>query len=168
MTADRGARGGGTLFLFTDSGDSGLLGANAILQAVNSSMGFVSETTRLMPTPAGGVPLSGTIFRDRSLIGQMLAVSPGLSVAGGNSIAGDYIHYEQIGAGRVFAFGDRVENNYFNPSASNVNGRLFLDLVSTTPEPATWVLITIGVAVTAAARRRRVNPGSPRRARISI
>lgn len=66
------------------------------------------------PYPAGHFATAG-------LVGQTLHTTPGTAISGGTAIAGSYIHYEAIGLGYVFAFGDRSDHGYFG----SANYKLF-------------------------------------------
>lgn len=140
--------GGGILILFTNSNFSGGAGANAILTGLGSTMslssGFSSATG---PLQGGNFASTGPPY---NIVGQNIAVSPGNFVSGGNTLYGFGIHYEQIGSGFVYAFGDRYDHNAFSPSAANTNGQLFLNIAngammsSVVPEPSTFTLLGIG------------------------
>ena len=120
--------GGGILAIFSNSNFSGGAGGNAILSALGSSMSlsasFVNATG---PLAGGNFASEGPPY---NIAGQNIAVSPGNTVSGGNTLYGIGIHYEQIGNGWVFAFGDRFDHNFASPNAGNNNGKLFLNLVN--------------------------------------
>lgn len=120
---------GGVLLIMTDQGSPGTMPANNILEALGSSMSL----SAVAPTKA---PLAGGVFASEGppfdLVGQTMLVSSGNSVSGGNILLGDYIHWEQMGAGFIFTFGDRLDHNGFQPTNLTVHGRLFLNIAGAT------------------------------------
>lgn len=142
-------RGGGILMLLVDSGDSGGAGARAVLGGIGSSI-----TINAQGAPVNG-PLQPGIFASEgppyNIVGQTLAVTPGTEAAGGNMLAGTYVRWERLGSGYVFAFADRLDHNFFNPTPGNVNGKLFLNILQA-PEPGSLALLGLGSLL---AMRRR-------------
>lgn len=148
--------GGGVLLVFFDSSCSGCTGGNAVLSGLGTGMsasGSASGTTLL----GGNFATEGPPY---NLVGSALATTPGTAISGGTSLAGSYLQYAVLGSGYVFAFGDRSDHNFFNPTASNVNGQLFLNIAGGAggggeiPEPSAAVLVAGGLAAVALLRRR--------------
>jgi hypothetical protein len=105
--------GGGTLLVMFDSKCNGCSGGNPTLAGVGSTMSAGGNAS-VAPYPAGHFATAG-------LVGQTLHTTPGTAISGGTAIAGSYIHYEAIGLGYVFAFGDRSDHGYFG----SANYKLF-------------------------------------------
>jgi len=122
---DSWVRGGGILLLLTDSNGSGVQNGNNILAGINSAISITGTSPIVAPFAAGICATEGPPF---NIVGQTLATSPGNEIVGGIELAGDFIHYESLGAGLVFVFGDRSDHNFFNPNSSTVNGQLFLNI----------------------------------------
>lgn len=120
--------GGGTLLVLTNSGCSGGAGANAIFSALGSSLNLPCTGSPVVAPFAGGI--FATTGPPYNIVGQTLATTPGNVIAGGTTLAGDYIHYQKIGNGYIFAFGDRSDHNTFNPNDTTVNGKLFLNIAA--------------------------------------
>jgi hypothetical protein len=129
--------GGGVLLVFSDSGGDGFAGGNAILSGIGSAMNFGGSPPIVAPFVGGNFASVGPPY---DIVGQTLTVSPGNEVSGGNILAGSYVHYEHLGSGWAFAFGDRLDHNFFLPNNSTVNGQLFLNITAV-PEPSTLALI---------------------------
>lgn len=151
--------GGGILLVFFDSSCSGCTGGNAVLSGLGTGMSASGG--------AAGTTLVGGNFASEgppyNLVGQSLGSSPGTAISGGTSLAGSYVHYAMLGGGYVFAFGDRLDHEVFSPTASTVNGRLFLNIAGGAggggggeiPEPTTTMLLAGGLAALGWLRRRR-------------
>jgi hypothetical protein len=99
---------------------------NAILSGVGSSI-TIAGNAASAPLVAGSYASQGPPF---NLVGRSLTVSSGSGVVGGAVLAGSYLHYEAIGQGTVFVFGDRLDHNALNPNAASVNGQLFLNIAA--------------------------------------
>lgn len=126
-TADLSAwiSGGGRLLVTVDSSNSGASAGNAILSALGSSLSFGGSAVN-------GVLQSGNFLTDGgpfSIAGSSLVTTAGTGVSGGTSLAGSYVAVETFGSGYIFGFGDHFTHNYFNNSASNVNGQMHINLV---------------------------------------
>jgi hypothetical protein len=141
--------GGGLLLVLSDSGSSGVTGGNAILSGIGSSLNIVGSS------PAAA-PLTGGVFASQgppyNIVGSSIGTSPGNGITGGTTLAGDYIHYQSVGSGYVFAFGDRTDHDFFDPDATTINGKLFLNLVAI-PEPTTWAMVAMGFSLLVVGRR---------------
>ena len=137
--------GGGILLVMGDSAGSGAAANNTLLSFLGVGISY---------GPNGGIlnspTLSGGVFASEgppyNIVGQTLATTPATEVLGGNVLAGDYIHWAQLGLGYVFVFGDRSDHDFFNPTNADVNGQLFLNIVgggaaNPVPEPASMVLV---------------------------
>ena len=143
-------RGGGCLLVFTNSNFSGGDAGNDILTGIGSSMSFSSDSINAMgPFQGGNFATTGPPF---NLVGQNMGVTPGNIVSGGTLLYGTAVpadsgvHVEQLGAGFVYAFGDRYDHDFFSPSAANNNGRLFLNIAQHhVPEPSTLSLVALGL-----------------------
>lgn len=142
---------GGVLLLFADSFGSGVATGNAILTGVGSALSYGGATTAGPPLLAGGV--FATTGPPYDIVGAALEVGPGTAVENGNDLAGEFARYERLGAGFVFAFGDRVDHDVFTPNGTTVNGKLFLNTAAL-PDPATFGLLAAGI-LPAFCRRRR-------------
>ncbi len=160
---------GGILLVFTNSSASGVAGANSIFSALGSTLNFAGTNPVAAPFPAGPFTSGPT-----NIVGQTITTSPGNFISGGTVVAGSFVNYQQIGAGYVIAFGDRIDHNVFGPTAGTPNGDLFLNIlqVAATPQVVVvrhvdvptlseWGLIGLAVLVTALAigglRRRKVS-----------
>lgn len=158
--ADLGAfvTGGGVLLLLADSYGTGVPGANGILSGIGSSLSFNSNS-------ASSGALAGGIFATDgppyNIVGQSLNVTPGSTALGGTTLAGGYLHYEKLGNGYIFAFGDRIDHDVFAPTGANVNGQLFLNIaayegdICTIPAPAGLLLASIGMGLVGWLRRHK-------------
>jgi hypothetical protein len=151
--------GGGTLILMAESGGSGVPALNTITSSLGSSLTFSSDYADIAPL-AGGTPFTeGPPF---NIVGQTLTTSPGSSVAGSTALAGTYVAYQSLGSGFVFGFADRLDHDYFEPSADNTNGQLFINIIEATgetrpsevPEPTTMALMAAGLGAVALLKRR--------------
>jgi hypothetical protein len=150
--------GGGILLVLFDSSCSGCTGGNAVLSGLGTGMTASGSAS-------GGTLVGGnfaTTGPPYNLVGQTLVTSPGTAISGGTSLAGSYLHYVGLGSGYVFAFGDRLDHNIFAPTSSNVNGRLFLNIVGGAggsggeiPEPSTMLLLAGGLLALGWLGRRR-------------
>ena len=134
--------GGGILLVLTDSGASGVAGANAIFAAIGSALLFSGTSPSASPFPAD-IFTNGPPF---NIVGQTLTTSPGNEISGGTTLAGSFIHYQQIGAGYVFGFGDRSDHNFAVPDSTTANGRLFLNIAAAAGQaqvPASEIVPTL-------------------------
>ena len=146
---------GNCLLIFTNSSFSGGTGGNAVLAGIGSSMSFASDFVNATgPLQGGNFATTGPPY---NIVGQNLVVSPGNTVSGGNTLYGVGLHYEAIGSGYVFAFGDRYEHNFATPSQFNTNGQLFLNIAEAhaVPEPTAVAFAGITIATLALFTSRR-------------
>ena len=123
-------RNGGVLVLLADVGANPTF-YNAILSGVGSSISIAGNAGNA-PLVAGNYASQGPPY---DLVGRTLAVTAGSGVVGGVALAGSYVHYESIGQGNVFVFGDRLDHNALAPNAATVNGQLFLNLAARSALP---------------------------------
>ena len=147
---------GGRLIVLADSGNSGLAGNNAIFAGVGTSMVEGGDPS-LAAFAAGNFATEGPPF---NIVGQFLNTTPGTAITGGTMLAGTYVEFQQVGAGFVYGFADRSDHNFFDPSASNTNGQIFLNIVggqAVTPEPGTLVMFGSGLVGLAGIFRRKLN-----------
>jgi hypothetical protein len=140
--------GGGILLMFADSGGTGLPALNNIAAGIGSSLAWGGSASSNPPLAGGNFATDGPPF---NIVGQALDISPGTAVAGGTSLTGDYLRYQQVGLGFVFGFADRSDHNVFAPTNANTNGQLFLNLAAggsgqPVPEPTTLSLTGLGLA----------------------
>lgn len=152
---------GGVLLVLGDSSGTGAAGNNAIYAGIGSSI------VQAYDTGASGSVLAGGVFATTGppydIVGQSLSTTLGSSMSGGTELAGSYIRYEQIGLGYVFGFGDRLDHDFFSPSAGNVNGQLFLNLAARgangggaeIPEPLSALLVGSGLLAAGLWKLRR-------------
>ena len=150
---------GGVLLVFFDSSCSGCLGGNPLLSALGTALQASSASASLSAFSGGVFATTGPPY---DIVGQTLNTSAGSAISGGTALAGDFIHYQALGLGHVFAFADRSDHNIFNPTSGNANGKLFLNIVGhseggtpAVPEPSTLGLLGAGLAALIAIGRRR-------------
>ncbi|MEO8134903.1 MAG: IPTL-CTERM sorting domain-containing protein [Betaproteobacteria bacterium] len=147
---------GGMLLVFGDTGIN-LPAYNNLLAGVGSTITYVTTTIGTTSALPDGKFTRAPI----NIIGNSLTVSSGNGTAGGTLIDNNYVRYEQLGAGYVLAFGDRIDHNDVI-SATNI--ALLLNAVSFAispllPIPTLSALALIGLALLtgafAAVRLRR-------------
>lgn len=149
--------GGGRLIMLWDSGNSGNPSNNSIMTSIGLSLQASGSAGGLTTFVGGNFATTGGPF---NIVGQNLSTTPGTAVSGGSALASDWVRYQQLGSGFAFGFADRSDNDFFNPTAGNTNGRLLINIVegglSVVPEPSTYLLMASGLAgVMLVARRRR-------------
>ncbi len=164
---------GGLLILFEDQNPNVHQYANTLLTGIGSSIqvGAGSMDQNMF--------LVDACFATSGLGGRFVGGTPGRRITGGTALttggagwtagqiadAEAYLHYEQIGLGYVFVFGDRFDHNGFDFSPGTVRAVLFTNLgsyekptggsePSGTPEPSSLALLGTGLAITALVKRR--------------
>jgi hypothetical protein len=172
---------GGSLLVFNDR-DLDAAPLNALLAGIGSSIAYGGATMDQNFYLNGGVFATTT---PNSVAGQFLSGTPGRVVTGGTTLtaggaawtasqksaAEAYIHYQQLGLGYIFVFGDRLDHDYFTFGAGLPRTNFFLNLGSytmpsggdppggpvtnETPEPAGALLVGGGVAVLLRTWRKR-------------
>lgn len=126
--------GGGILMMFADSSNSGLPALNNIASGIGSALSWSGSISSGSTLASGNFATEGPPY---NLVGQSLATTTGTPViSGGTPLAGNYIRYEQVGAGYVFAFADRSDHNFFTPNNTTVNGKLFLNILNGAGAPS--------------------------------
>jgi hypothetical protein len=155
---------GGLIILLEDQNPDTHGYANALLSGIGSSIqvSWSSMTQNMY--------LLGGVFATDGLVGSFLSGTPGRRITGGTALttggagwtasqiadAEAYIHYEQIGLGYVFVFGDRLDHNVFDLSPTGARAKLFTNLgsyekpqngsdPSEVPEPGTQFLALAGL-----------------------
>lgn len=134
-------QGGGLLLVFSDR-DLNSSPLNTMLAGIGSSIQFGPGSMDQ------NFYFNGGVFATTGVAGQWMSGTPGIRVNGGigltrggagwtnrqKSDAEAYIHYEAIGSGFVFAFGDRLDHDYFNFSAGTPRLRFFQNLSNFEPK----------------------------------
>jgi hypothetical protein len=141
--------GGGILLMFADSSNTGLPALNNIAAGIGSALSWSGDVSASPTLGGGNFATTGPPF---NIVGSVLDASPGTGVHGGTVLANQYLNYQALGAGFIFAFADRSDHNVFNPTNGTVNGQLFLNIVGgagagtpAVPEPTTLVLTALGL-----------------------
>jgi hypothetical protein len=168
---------GGLLMLFEDQNPDTHQYANTLLTGVGSSIQVGAGTM------TQNMYLVDVCFATSGLGGRFVSGTPGRRITGGTTLttggadwtagqiadAEAYLHYEQIGLGYVFVFGDRFDHNFFDFSPGTVRAELFTNLgsyekptsdPSGVPEPSSLVLLGTGLAFAALMRRRGIGTSS--------
>jgi len=150
---------GGMVFVFGDTGID-LPTYNNLLAGIGSTIAFT--TTTIGTTSA--LPSGQFTQSPWQISGSTLSVTSGNGTTGGTLIDSNYVRYEQIGAGYVVVFGDRIDHN---DVISDTNTKLLLNLVSFAIGPAVPIpaasqmglllasLLLGGLGAVRLARRRR-------------
>lgn len=113
---------GGTVLLFGDTGIDRPT-YNGLLAGIGSAITYTTTTIgttsalRDSKFTAGPTPI----------VGASLSVTSGNGTAGGTLVDNNYVRYDVIGAGLVFAFGDRIDHN---DVISDTNSSLLLNIVA--------------------------------------
>jgi hypothetical protein len=156
------AKDGGMILVFGDTGID-LPTYNNLLAGIGSTIAFT--TTTIGTTSA--LPNGQFTQVPWKISGSTFSVTSGNGTTGGTLIDNNYVRFEQIGAGYVVVFGDRIEHN---DVISDTNTKLLLNLVSfavaptapTAPVPAVSPiglalasLLLAGLGAARLARRRR-------------
>lgn len=119
---------GGMIFVFGDTGID-LPTYNNLLAGIGSTIAF--STITIGTTSA--LPDGQFTQRPWNISGSTLSVTSGNGTTGGTLIDNNYVRFEQIGAGYVVVFGDRIDHN---DVISDTNTKLLLNLVSFAIVPA--------------------------------
>ncbi len=150
---------GGMIFVFGDTGID-LPTYNNLLAGIGSTIAFT--TTTIGTTSA--LPNGQFTQKPWNISGSTLSVTSGNGTTGGTLIDNNYVRFEQIGAGYVVVFGDRIDHN---DVISDTNTKLLLNLVSFAIVPAVQIpavsqmglvlasLLLAGLGAARLARRRR-------------
>ena len=115
-------RSGGMIFLFGDTGID-LPTYHSLLTGIGSTIAFTTTTVGTSSALPEGQFTAGP----SRIAGSTLSVTSGNGTTGGFQVDNNYVRYEQIGAGYVVAFGDRIDHN---DVISDTNTKLLLNLVS--------------------------------------
>ena len=139
-------RSGGLLLILLDRDmdfADAIPATNAIFAGVGSSIRTSGATMDQNMFLNGGV--FATDGPPNNVAGAFLSGTPGHRITGGIALtrggttgwndsqraaAEAYIHYEQIGLGYAFAFGDRLDNNYFDFGPTYPRAQFFTNLAS--------------------------------------
>lgn len=157
---------GGLLVMFEDQNPDTHVYANALLTGIGSTI-QVSDSNMDQ-----NMYLIDASFATAGLGGRFAGGTPGRRIYGGTTLttggagwtarqiadAEAYLHFEQIGLGCVFVFGDRMDHNVFEFSPGSVPNLLFTNLgsyekpeggsePSEVPEPSSLALAGAGLAV---------------------
>ena len=132
---------GGMILLFGDTGID-LPAYNSLLAGVGSAITFTATTIGT----SSALPPNKFTDAPNNVVGSTLSVSSGNGTAGGTLVDNNYVRYEQVGAGLMFVFGDRIDHNDL---ISSVNSRLLLNIVSVALGPQLQIptLSTAGLAL---------------------
>jgi hypothetical protein len=121
------AQDGGMILVFGDTGID-LPTYNNLLAGVGSTIAFTTTTIGTTSVLPNG-QFTQSPWR---ISGSSLSVTSGNGTTGGTLIDNNYVRYEQIGAGYIVVFGDRIDHN---DVISDTNTKLLLNLVSVAIEP---------------------------------
>lgn len=153
------ATDGGMIFVFGDTGID-LPTYNNLLAGIGSTIAFTTTTIGTTSALPDGQFTQGP----SKISGSTLSVTSGNGTTGGTLIDNNYVRFEQIGAGYVVVFGDRIDHN---DVISDTNTKLLLNLVSFAIGPPAQVpavspiglvlasLLLAGLGAARLARRRR-------------
>ena len=157
---------GGVVLLFGDTGIDRPT-YNTLLAGIGSAITYT--TTTIGTTSA----LQENKFTDgpTRIVGSSLSVTSGNGTAGGTLVDNNYVRYDVIGAGLVFAFGDRIDHN---DVISETNTNLLLNIVAIAIGPALQIptlsatammlmsLLLVVAALVSLRRNRPVRSPRPR------
>jgi len=115
-------KGGGMIFVFGDTGID-LPTYNNLLAGIGSTIAYTTTTIGT----SSALPEGRFTEGPSRISGSTLSVTSGNGTTGGFLVDNNYVRYEQIGAGYVVAFGDRIDHN---DVISDTNAKLLLNLVS--------------------------------------
>jgi hypothetical protein len=113
---------GGVLLLFGDTGIE-LPRYNNLLAGIGSGITYTSITVGT----TSALPESKFTDAPIRIVGSTLTVTSGNGTTGGTLIDNNYVRYEVIGAGLIFAFGDRIDHD---DVISQTNTSLLLNIVA--------------------------------------
>lgn len=172
---------GGRLFLMTDFGLNIKAVNQTLCQVTSGAMYFTTCSVPFTVTPpptlnatSAGVDKSFVTTRPKFDVatadnGKNVATSLGYQITGGNPLVGGYGRWLPLGAGFIYVFGDRLDNNallgaapFFSASVTGVtpstdpNAGLILALLATdVPEPSALTLLPLALAGFSLLRGRR-------------
>lgn len=115
-------KGGGMVFVFGDTGID-LPTYNNLLAGIGSTIAFTTTTIGT----SSALPEGRFTEGPSRISGSTLSVTSGNGTTGGFLVDNNYVRYEQIGAGYIVAFGDRIDHD---DVISDTNTKLLLNLVS--------------------------------------
>ena len=153
-------RDGGMILVFGDTGIN-LPTYNNLLAGIGSTIAFAIPTIGT----TSALPVGQFTQSPWNISGRTLTVTSGNSTTGGTLIDNNYVRFQQIGAGYVVVFGDRIDHDEV---ISDTNTKLLLNIVSFAIGPPvqipavpamglvlmSWLLAGLG-AVRIARHRRR-------------
>ena len=130
-------KSGGMILVFGDTGID-LPTYNNLLAGIGSTIAFTTTTIGTTSSLPAGQFTEGP----SRIAGSTLSVTSGNGTAGGTLIDNNYVRFEQIGAGHVVVFGDRIDHN---DVISDTNTKLLLNLVGFAVGPAVPILSLIHI-----------------------
>ena len=136
-------KSGGMIFVFGDTGID-LPTYNNLLAGIGSTIAFTTTTVGT----SSALPEGRFTEGPSRIAGSTLSVTSGNGTTGGLRIDNNYVRYEQIGAGYVVAFGDRIDHN---DVISDTNAKLLLNLVSLAVGPNVQIPAVSSLALVLAA-----------------
>ena len=133
---------GGMIFVFGDTGID-LPTYNSLLTGTGSTISFIATTIGT----SSALPANKFTDAPVNIVGNTLSVTSGNGTAGGTPIDNNYVRYEQVGAGTIVVFGDRIDHN---DVISTANTNLLLNVVSFALGPEVQIPTLSPLGLTAA------------------